>query len=449
MDKQQMLQALPTEYKVLPRLTLSVYPTDRFKIGRIGIRAILPDSHGLLPTSALLLPVLRRGTQSYPTQELLNRHLDDLYATDCRIVNTTVGQVRCLGFVSDVPESRVLPAGTKLIPEVLSLFTELLFAPATEDAHLISRYIASERSNLIDAIAALVNHPASYAMARFRRAFAADAPSGQPLQIEQLEAVQPTELEELLHHIQKDAHFHVFYIGQTPPDELISGLRACFAPYLGELSAEYPAVQIHPITPREEAQCVDETMEIGQSHLVMGYRTDITLCSPDFYAMMVCNEMLGGSPMSRLFTYLRERKSLCYFCQSEYIIDRGEMIVSCGIDQSQREAAQSEIEAQITALQNGDFEDIELEAAKELLIGGYAQLSDSTRAISSFYQLRRLIGLSQSMADCRAGFAAVTKEDVMQAARSLRCDTVYFLKGLLGNDDDVQSYSEDEDMSDE
>ena len=445
MNKDLILQALPTEYEVLPRLTLTVYPTDRFKIGMIGIRAVLPDSPELLPPSALLLPVLRRGTSSYPTQELLNRHLDDLYATDCRIVNATVGQMRCLGFVSDVPESRVLPQGTQLVPDVLSLFAELFFAPATENGHLLSRYIESERSNLIDAIASLINHPASYAMARFRRVFAANAPTGQPLQMEQLQSVQSQELEALLLRIQKEAHFHVFYVGQTPPKDLIRYLTQVFAPLLPETSADRPAAHIQTAAKDALPRYVDEEMEIGQSHLILGYRTDITLLSPDFYAMMVCNEMLGGSPVSRLFTYLREKKSLCYYCQSEYIIDRGELIVSCAIDRAQREQALAEIEEQINVLRTGDFEDSELEAAKQLLISGYAQLSDSTRAITSFYHLRRMLGVTQSMADCRAGFEGVSRQDVMRAAQSLWCDTVYFLQGTQSPDDVEAEYQECED----
>jgi predicted Zn-dependent peptidase len=445
MHKDLILQTLPTEYTVLPRLTLSVYPTERFKIGMIGIRAVLPDSPELLPPSALLLPVLRRGTRSYPTQEQLNRHLDDLYATDCRIVNATVGQMRCLGFVSDVPESRVLPEGTQLIPQVLSLFAELFFASASEDGHLVSRYVESERSNLIDAISSLINHPASYAMSRFRRAFAADAPSGQPLQVEQLKAVQPQQLEALLHRIQNEAHFRVFYVGQTPPEDIIASLKEIFAPLLSETHAEPGLARIQAMPKKDIPRGVDEEMDIAQSHLIMGYRTDITLLSSDFYAMMVCNEMLGGSPISRLFTYLREKKSLCYYCQSEYIIDRGELIVSCAIDQAHRDAAQAEIEAQILALQKGCFEDIELEAAKQLLISGYAQLCDSTRAITSFYHLRRMLGVTQSMADCRAGFEKVTREDVMRAAQALLCDTIYFLKGTQSAEQDEGEYGEGED----
>ena len=77
--------------------------------------------------------------------------------------------------------------------------------------------------------------------------------------------------------------------------------------------------------------------------------------------------------------------------------------------------------------------------ARALLLGGYTQLDDSTRALASFYRLRYMLGLDQTVEDCRRAIAAVTAEEVVAAARSLCCDTVYFLEGTAteeGADDE-------------
>ena len=40
-----------------------------------------------------------------------------------------------------------------------------------------------------------------------------------------------------------------------------------------------------------------------------------------------------------------------------------------------------------------------------------------------------MLGLDQTVQDCRRAIAAVTAQDVVKAARTLCCDTVYFLEG--------------------
>lgn len=427
---------IPAEYAVLPRMTLHVCATDRFKIGRFSIRALLPNNDRMLHLAALLFPVLRRGTASYPTQELINRRLDDMYATDCRVVHGTVGDLRSVGFASDVPEGRVLPDGTSLLPDVIALMSELFFSPATnESGNLLDRYIVSEKGRLIDAVASLVNHPASYASAHFQRAFADGRDTVKPLDIGQLEQLGAEDLNELMQYLRNQAHFHVFYVGQTPPEQLICDLQRCFAPTLG-LSAPSRLKQAHvnPLTARQSVHTVTEDLAVGQSQLLMGYRTNITLLSPDFFAMMVCNEMLGGSPISRLFVHLREEMGLCYSCHSEYLLDRGELILSCGIDRNSRDEAERAMMEQVDAIRQGAFSETELHSAKKLLIGSYTQLEDSTRAVSAFYQLRHTLGLRQTVSDCREAFLMVSAEQVMRAAATLRLDTVYFLCGTAASE---------------
>jgi hypothetical protein len=49
-----------------------------------------------------------------------------------------------------------------------------------------------------------------------------------------------------------------------------------------------------------------------------------------------------------------------------------------------------------------------------------------------------VLGLNQSIDDCRAGFARVTREQVMAVARCMRLDTVYFQRGTGVCDNDMQ-----------
>ena len=171
---------------------------------------------------------------------------------------------------------------------------------------------------------------------------------------------------------------------------------------------------------------------------MMVYRCGVQFNHPDQPVCTVLNEMLGNSPISRLFVNVREKLSLCYHCASTYNFYKGVISITCGLENSNRDRAEREIFRQLDLLAKGEFTDEELEGAKRSLENGYRQLEDSAGALESYYYGRALAGLEDSLADCRAKMNAVTREDVVAAARKISPDTVYFLEGTLaGGEEDA------------
>ena len=160
----------------------------------------------------------------------------------------------------------------------------------------------------------------------------------------------------------------------------------------------------------------------------MGFRTGVSVTDRDFYACTLFNELLGTSPVSKLFVNVRERLSLCYSCHSVYNAYKGAITVACGLENANRERAEEEILRQIQAIADGEITDEEWTAARQSLENAYRQLEDSPAALESFYFGRALAGVSATTAQSRASFEAVAREDVIAIARGIRCDTVFFLR---------------------
>ncbi len=426
---------LPHTIELLPGVTLTVCPTDRFKVGMFSIVLPLSLNREAAPLRSLLFSVLRRGCRDYPTLSRINRRLDELYATPYRLINAAMGGVHCVGFGAELLENRYLLDETDLCGEVLSLMAKMLFEPCRdEQGHLLATYVEAEKKNTIDAIRSMKNHPASEAMAEFCDLFYEAEPYGHLLcgtedEVSLITAKQLSELQEaLLNH----SPIECFYVGGLDETVLADRLRAVLKPYLDRpkrrLSSICPMSTVP--TPWPEPRCIRVQSDAGQSHLLLGFRSGVTLKSPDFYAMMLCHELLGLSPISRLFVHVREAEGLCYSCTSEYHIERGDLIVHAGISAQNRERAERAILAQIQALQCGDFTEAEWQAARTSLSGGYRQLVDSTRGISRFYQLRARLRIDQTIEQCRDSFAKVTKEEVMEVARKLSLQLIYYKEGV-------------------
>ncbi len=430
----------PTEYFVAPGVTLTVCPTARFKVGYFSLYMTVPLNREQAPAYSLMLSVLQRGTERFPDMACLNRRLDTLYATAYHPYNCALGESQCIGFRADILEQECVPEDINLLYGTLEIMTQMLFHPLTdEDGLLAEKYLCSEKQNTVDAIRSLANQPGVYASVCFSEKFYEDEQRGHLLcgTEEQVMAETREHLTALWRSLSQNAPIRCFYVGQLPPQTVVhllrdhlSGERAWRQELLNrDCENGCPSRLPPPILPRGPLAKVEQCMDAGQSHLILGIHTGITVGMPGFYAMMLCHEILGSSPVSRLFVYVREQGGLCYSCSSDYAIDCGDIIIRCAVHASRREAVQEAILAQLSALKNGEFTEAEWRAAQKSLDGSYRRITDSTKMLTGFYELRKHFGLDETISACRRRLSEVTREEVIAAAQKLEPSMIYFMRG--------------------
>lgn len=151
--------------------------------------------------------------------------------------------------------------------------------------------------------------------------------------------------------------------------------------------------------------------------------------SEDHIALMMGNTLFGGSSNSKLFLNVREKLSLCYYASSLYHRQKGMITVSSGIEFDDYQRASDEILAQLAAVQNGQLEDWELEAARSSLLNAYASMGDSQSRMENFYLGQIATGRGETPEDLAAQVREVSLERILRAMKTVRLDTVYFLQG--------------------
>ncbi len=427
-------------------LCLKTEKSDKFKAGLLSVSAALPIDRETTPLTSLLFSVLRRGTERYPTLEAINRRLDYLYGAELAIRNFYRGDVQVVGFSSELIDPSFLPDGEDPMGAVMEILCQILFHPLLDENGLLcEKYVESEKKLQCDAIRAVKNNPRAYAAERCRAHLYAGEPCGASVMgcEEQIMAVTPRELTAHWKRLLAQLRFDCFYIGAA--DE--TAVRETLEDTLG---AELMRRQTTEAVTASAVSCraaqtkapIEETLAVSQSQLLLAWRTPISLQDPAYYAMLVFNEMLGGSPVSRLFMNVREKLSLCYSCSSSFYSFKGVLMIQCGLHRDNRALAEQEILRQTEQLQRGEFDGDELDAAKKSLLNAYRQMEDSPSAIESFFFGRMLAGLDGAPEACRAQIARVSREDVIAAAKTLALDTVYFLNGTL---DPEEGADEDED----
>ena len=84
------------------RISIYKYGTDKFKSENISLFLAVPPKREASVARALLLSVLKRGTEKYPSQREINERLDELYATLVNLKNQKFDNILLIGVSADI-----------------------------------------------------------------------------------------------------------------------------------------------------------------------------------------------------------------------------------------------------------------------------------------------------------------------------------------------------------
>lgn len=407
--------------------------TDRFKSEYFSLRYMLPLAKETAQQLTLLPAVLGRGTVGYPTKLAINRRLDELYSTTVSVRNQRVGDMHCIGFCADLLGSRFVDGDRGVLPDVINMLAELIYRPILENGAFRTDYVESEKGHLVDGIRAAINNPRSYAASRCRKLLCRGEPFALSLTGSEKTVgdITPEVLMARYNALLKDAVPTFFYVGATAPDEVAAMIGNAFPTFTNK---GFP----YSVTVKKgegEALCGEEEMPLCQGKLSLGFRTDVSIGHRLAPAMLVLNEIYGGSPASKLFLNVRERRSLCYHCSSGADLYKGVIFANAGMTSENRGVTEEAMLEEFYALSKGKITDTELEAAHRSLEHSYRQTFDNPAALADFYAFRALSGNHDTLDSFRAAVGAVDMAAVVEAAEHIRHGATFFLKGTLSGEE--------------
>ena len=105
------------------------------------------------------------------------------------------------------------------------------------------------------------------------------------------------------------------------------------------------------------------------------------------------------------------------------------MLVDCGIEFQNRDAAQSEILRQLELVANGDFTDEELIDTKSAIVNSLGSVGDSLGSVEGWYLTGILEDNVITPKEDAENILGITREDVIETAKKAKLAAVFFLKG--------------------
>ena len=411
--------------EILPGINLRVVQTDRFKTACFSASFLMPLNRADAAKNALIPQVLRRGSRKYPDMTRLTSALDLLYGARVEPEVRKFGDIQLSGIICDLITPDCVPDGENLLSETLNLALEVLLDPCVTGESFVKEYVEGEKENLIDFLNGEINEKLSYAYRDAISSFYNESGFGvhELGEAHDVEAIDAKALYAHYRSILKHAPLEIFFCGNASFEEV----EASILPILKKLARRYDSFTPlgKPKCPTAREICVH--FDVNQANLLIGLYTPVRAGSTDQPAMHVLSAILGGGTASKLFTHVREEKSLCYYTGAKYDKYLQTMFMYSGVDPKRVEEARGEMLKQLMACQDGDICENELEIAKRYIIDTFKTIGDSAVSLESYWIGESVMGLSREIDFRISRIRAVTIDDVISAAKNLENCMTYVL----------------------
>ena len=410
---------------IMEGIRLHKIKTNKFKTNLMSVFLTSKLSREDVTQKALILAVLRRGTNKLKSQEEINKKLEELYGAsfDCGI--DKLGDKHVLKFYVESLNEQFIYQKEDILNQSLDILFDIVFDPLIENGAFKQDYVDEEKQNIKIIIEGQKDNKAAYATQRCIEEMYKGKPYGlyKYGYVEDLYKIDSKTLYETYLKLIKTCKIDIFVSGdfdekkleeKIKSNEQISKLEPRKINYLDEESESSNSVK---------ENVVKETMQVSQGKLDIG----LDVPNNNKIVLSVYNAILGGGANSKLFQNVREKASLAYSAGSIYIKPKNKIIIKTGIEQKNYDKALQIIKAQIEDMKNGKFTDIDIKNAKELIIASFKAMQDEQDSEISFYFGREIQHESTDIEKQIKEILEITKEDIVDVAKQVQINTIFFL----------------------
>ncbi|QQP13690.1 insulinase family protein [Lysinibacillus agricola] len=416
-------------FKTIPfakGVNLHIRQTTQFKTVNFSIKW----RRALTATNAsertVLTNVLQHSNAKYTTTAAFRSFLDDMYGTVLYFDTSKRGNEHTVLMNVEAVNDHYL-ANTSVLNEVLGLLHTAIFEPNLENGVFKESIVEREKKTVIQRIESIFDDKSRFAQQRLQQILRPNEPASISANgtVEDIQKITSTSLFEAYQSMLADDKIDIYIAGDINEGEIVAKLKEAL-PFNDRTFEEIPAVlpQQHP-----QNDYVREQQEMKQGKLHIGFSTPVRFGGPDFAKMQIFNGVFGGYPHAKLFMNVRERKSLAYYASSSYASHYGLVFVVSGIEPKNEEKALSLIKEQLAVMQAGDITDLEIEQTKAMLTNQLKEALDSARGQIEIFDQYKDLPEEFSVEAWANKWKAVTKEDVVEMAKQVQLEAVYFLCG--------------------
>ena len=400
---------------------------DRFNPTLISYNFYLPLKKETVASYALLPFILTSCGKDYPDFSKLNLKLAKLYGARLNASAEKYGDYQLLRMTISVINDRFSLDGESLVKSASQLLLNLIFSPNTNDSGFLTEDLEREKRKAIEHIKGEISEKRIYAKKRLIEEMYENSAYGIPKcgTVEDVEAITETSLYDAWIRMLQTAFVRVQVVGSAVPTGLFEDITEKFSATHRKNITDCKISE--PTEKRNTVKRVTDNMDVTQGKLCLGFSAEMCGNDDTTLPLMVMTDIFGGGPYSRLFSNVREKMSLCYYCSASAVRQKGLITVESGIETENAEKAEKEILNQLETVRKGEFSDFEFRSSIKSISDSLNSYNDSQNSIDLWYAIKVNNDSVYSPEDIAEKLKNITLEDVVNTAKGVKLHTIYKL----------------------
>lgn len=417
--------------KIKKGITIHTIETEKFKTNLIAVFLTVPLKRETVTNYALIPAVLKRGTNFLKTQEEINIKLEEMYdaSFDCGI--DKVGDNQVIKCYLEALNDEFTLNNEQILKQSLDLIFEIIFNPLIENSLFKEEYVKTEKENMKKLILSKIDNKDKYALESCIEEMYKGKDYGiyKFGYIEDLEHITAKNLYDAYLELINKAKIDIFVSGKIDKQEILKEIEE--NQNLNKLNPRIPNIvkntEETEIKETVEPKEIKDIKEVSQGKVVIGL--DIAYNKKDSrYQMALYNVILGESATSKLFQNVREKASLAYSARSNYIRQKNNIYIRCGIEIEKYEEALKIIKEQLEDMKNGNFSEEDLNNAKKYMLAGIRTVQDEQDSEVTYYFGQEISGTFTTFDEYMNKINGVSRDEIIEVANSIKINTIYFLR---------------------
>ena len=416
-------------------ITVHNINTDKFKTNIVAIFLTTPMSRKYVTFNSMISSILRRGSKNMPTQEEISKQLEEMYGASFNNGIDKIGDNHILKFYLESLNDEFLPQNNdNLLKKSIEKLSEIVFNPLLENESFKQEYLEQEKQAVTQRINAKIDNKALYAKNRCIECMYKDNPAAlyKYGYVEDMDKIDNANLYNYYKELINTCKIDIFISGKNELEQSLKMLSE--NENISKLLPRNPNYIINNITEKEKQkeQSIEEKQSVNQGKIVIG--CDILFDKDDLkdenlkYEALLYNGLLGGSANSKLFQNVREKASLAYTASSNYVRFKSNIFINAGIEIENYDKTIKIIKEQLESMKNGEFTNEEIENEKKSIISGIDLIDDEQDSGIVYFYGQEITNSNVNLEDYKRRVKNVTKEQILNIAKKVSINTIYFLR---------------------
>ena len=402
---------------------------EKFKLNTIVVNFVVELNEKFAALNTIFSSLMRQSCAKYSNNIKMGRQLRKLYGADLFSDVKKAGNFQIISFGISFLDDFFALDGEKTSKQAIELLGEVIFNPNLIDGEFSKKDFETERQDIIDIVKSIYANKQQFA----KKQAIKELFKGKNLAIDKYGSIKA--LQDANHKELKKAHedlllsskISISYVGRSLYEE---ELQQFFSRFFKLNRKNFSAIKKEEFLANNLKQKEEEDF-LTQSKLVLGFglKEKLKKSKKEEVTFKVMNALFGATATSLLFTNVREKLSLCYYCRSIYDEFSEVILVESGVETKNVEKAKQAIKNQLDIIKNGQFSSQELVKAKYALQSVLKMVLDGQEKISNYFLYNFLKEEETSIEEKIKLIDSVEKDDVVFAARRFFLAIEYVLKG--------------------